>query len=475
MTLHQLEAQKMARRIQSGELTAEAVLRSCLEKIEAREEVIGAWEHLDSRQALEQAQNLDRKTYRGLLHGVPVGAKDIFDTSDMPTEYGSAIYSGHRPVWDAASIAALRAAGAMILGKTVTTEFAIFHPGKTVNPKAPAHTPGGSSSGSAAAVADDMVPLALGTQTAGSIIRPASYCGVVGYKPTFGLIHRAGVKSISESLDTVGTLTRSVADAALLTTVLAGRPHLHPVAALGLIHRAGVKSISESLDTVGTLTRSVADAALLTTVLAGRPHLHPVAALAQPPRIGLCRTPQWDFAEEATTQAFAQASELVRQAGATVVDTSLPNEFDGLATAQAEIMAYEASRGLAFERHTHGDQLSESLSALLAEGAAITPDRYDEALRLAHRCRTTLDEVFQDRDVLLAPSATGEAPEGLDSTGDPIFCRIWTLLHVPCINLPGLKGPGGLPVGIQLVGKVGRDAELLAVARWMEGHMRSVS
>jgi len=428
MTLHQLEAQKMARRIQSGELTAEAVLRSCLEKIEAREEVIGAWEHLDSRQALEQAQNLDRKTYRGLLHGVPVGAKDIFDTSDMPTEYGSAIYSGHRPVWDAASIAALRAAGAMILGKTVTTEFAIFHPGKTVNPKAPAHTPGGSSSGSAAAVADDMVPLALGTQTAGSIIRPASYCGVVGYKPTFGLIHRAGVKSISESLDTVGTLTRSVADAALLTTVLAGRPHLHPV-----------------------------------------------AALAQPPRIGLCRTPQWDFAEEATTQAFAQASELVRQAGATVVDTSLPDTFDGLATAQAEIMAYEASRGLAFERHTHGDQLSESLSALLAEGAAITPDRYDEALRLAHRCRTALDEVFQDRDVLLAPSATGEAPEGLDTTGDPIFCRIWTLLHVPCINLPGLKGPGGLPVGIQLVGKVGRDAELLAVARWMEGHMRSVS
>src|SRR5660398_195232 len=224
MTLHQLEAQKMARRIQSGELSAEAVLRSCLEKIEAREEVIGAWEHLDSRQALEQAQNLDRKTHRGLLHGVPVGAKDIFDTSDMSTEYGSAIYSGHRPVWDAASIAALRAAGAMILGKTVTTEFAIFHPGKTVNPKAPTHTPGGSSSGSAAAVADDMVPLALGTQTAGSIIRPASYCGVVGYKPTFGLIHRAGVKSISESLDTVGTLTRSVADAALLTTVLAGRP-----------------------------------------------------------------------------------------------------------------------------------------------------------------------------------------------------------------------------------------------------------
>src|SRR5680860_491450 len=273
MTLHQLEAQKMARRIQSGELTAEAVLRSCLEKIEAREEVIGAWEHLDSRQALEQAQNLDRKTYRGLLHGVPVGAKDIFDTRDMPTEYGSAIYSGHRPVWDAASIAALRAAGAMILGKTVTTEFAIFHPGKTVNPKAPAHTPGGSSSGSAAAVADDMVPLALGTQTAGSIIRPASYCGVVGYKPTFGLIHRAGVKSISESLDTVGTLTRSVADAALLTTVLAGRPHLHPV-----------------------------------------------AALAQPPRIGLCRTPQWDFAEEATTQAFAQASELVRQACRTSSD-----------------------------------------------------------------------------------------------------------------------------------------------------------
>jgi amidase len=421
MLLHQLEAQEIVKYIRSGELTAEAMICSCLEQIEAREEVIRAWEFLDSRQALEQARNVDNKKGHGLLQGVPVGVKDLFDTCDMPTGYGSEIYRGNRPAWDAAVVSALRAAGAIILGKTVTTEFALYRPGKTTNPHNSGHTPGGSSSGSAAAVAAGMVPLSLGTQTAGSVIRPASYCGVVGFKPTFGLIPRAGLKLISESLDTIGTFTRSVADAALLTSVLSGRPDISPV-----------------------------------------------TDVVSPPCIGLCRTPQWSFAEEATTRAFAQAAELLQNAGALVVKTSLPAAFKGLATAQEDIMAYEAFRSLAFEKNVHEERLSETLSSLLSVGEVLDTDCYVEAQALARRCRENLDEVFQKYDVLLVPSATGEAPSGLAATGDPIFSRIWTLLHVPCINLPGLRSPLGLPVGIQLVGNVGRDAELLAAAGWVE-------
>lgn len=424
MTAHQLSAQEMLQGVDEGKFTAEELVLSCLDRIKTREEVIGAWEYLDCDQALEQARNLDKNKCRGLLHGVPVGVKDLFDTSDMPTGYGSDIYRGHRSSWDAAVVAALRAAGAVILGKTVTTEFALYRPGKTTNPHNSRHTPGGSSSGSAAAVAANMVPLALGTQTAGSIIRPASYCGVVGFKPTFGFIPRAGLKSISESLDTIGTFTRTVKDAALLAAVLSDRPDLRTV-----------------------------------------------PAVDKPPRIGLCRTPQWSFAEEATIRVFNQAAELLRRSGATVVEISLPPAFDGLAKAQEDIMAYEAVRSLAYEKNVHGELLSEKLSALLSVGAAITTTRYDAAQSLAHQCRDDLHEVFQGYDALLVPSATGEAPRSLAVTGDPIFSRIWTLLHVPCINLPGLSGPQGLPVGIQLVGKAGRDTELLAVAGWMEGLM----
>lgn len=422
--LHQLDTQEIKELIATGKLTSEAFVRSCLARIKINDKVIGAWEHLDSQLAIQQALTLDKRLSHGALHGIPVGVKDLFDTCDMPTAYGSDIYRNYRPSWDAAVVSALRASGAVILGKTVTTEFATYRPGRTTNPHAPEHTPGGSSSGSAAAVADGMVPLALGTQTAGSVIRPASYCGVVGYKPTYGFIHRAGIKLISESLDTIGTFTRTVADAALLASVLSGRSDLHPV-----------------------------------------------KMSTQPPRIGLCQTPQWDYAETATTTVFYRAAELLQKAGAQVVDTHLPEAFDGLATAQEDIMAYEATRGLAFESNNHRDKLSSKLSMLLTSGTEITPKCYDHALRQADSCRSNLNEVFKDLDVILAPSAPGEAPKGLDSTGDPIFSRIWTLLHTPCINLPGFRGPGGLPVGIQLIGKVGRDAELLAAARWVEQQM----
>jgi len=419
--LNEHTAAEAARAISAGGISAEALVRACLERIAEREPVVGAWEHLEPAAALAAARDLDRGAPRGPLHGVPVGIKDVFDTVDAPTTYGSPIYRGHRPAWDAACVASLRAAGAVVLGKTVTTEFAAYHPGKTANPHNPAHTPGGSSSGSAAAVADGMVPLALGTQTAGSVVRPASFCGVVGYKPTYGWISRAGLKPLAESLDTVGLFARSVEDAALLGSVLCGRPAL----------------------------RSKSDP-------------------GNPPRFGVCRTHEWDRAAPATVSALAEAGDRFGRAGARTTDLPPPEGFRGLAEAQQAIMAFEAARAFAFEVRNHPGQLSGKLRELLATGEACTPEAYDRARALTDDARRLLPEVFGENDVLLVPSAIGEAPLGLSATGDPLFSRVWTLLGVPCVNLPGLTGPSGLPVGVQLVGLPGRDAELLGMAAWAE-------
>ncbi len=395
------------------------LVRACLARIEAREGTVGAWEHMDPERVWAQVREIEQGRAAGALRGIPVGIKDVFDTWDLPTAYGSPIYRGHRPPWDASCVALLRATGAVILGKTVTTEFAAYHPGKTANPRQPDHTPGGSSSGSAAAVADNMVPLALGTQTAGSVIRPASFCGVVGYKPTFGWVARAGTKPLADSLDTIGWFARSVEDAALLASVLCGRPSLR----------------------------------------------HPPLP-AEPPRIGTCRTHEWPSAEPATVAALGDAAQRLFEAGAPQDLVELPGSFRGLAEAQTVIMAYEAARSLAFEHRSHADRLSPKLLELIRTGNACPPERYDDAQKLARTCRASLDEVFGPRDALLVPSAPGEAPRGLSSTGDPVFNRIWTLLGVPCVNLPGLQGPRGLPVGVQLVGRPGQDERLLAVARW---------
>jgi Asp-tRNA(Asn)/Glu-tRNA(Gln) amidotransferase A subunit family amidase len=418
---HELSATQAAACIARGELTSAALVESCLERIAAREGLIGAWEHLDPEQALVQARERDRTRVRGPLHGIPVGIKDIIATVDMPTGYGSPIYRGWQPAWDAACVAALRAAGAVIMGKTVTTEFAVYQPGRTANPHNPGHTPGGSSSGSAAAVADLMVPLALGTQTAGSIIRPASFCGVVGCKPTFGYIDRAGLKPCAESLDTIGVFARSINDAALALAVLSGRPEL---------------AAAET----------------------------PTAA----PRVGFCRTHEWPLADKATELALASACEALLAAGATLVGIALPQLFSGLADAQALIQAYETSRALAYESREHAAQLSPSLLALIQAGREFTPTAYDRARDLAGRCRAALPALFDGIDIMLAPSVKGEAPAGLDATGDPVFNRIWTLLHVPCLNLPAIIGPAGLPVGVQLVGPLGSDARTLRMARWVE-------
>jgi Asp-tRNA(Asn)/Glu-tRNA(Gln) amidotransferase A subunit family amidase len=416
-----LTAAVAARRIADGELSSERLVRHLLERIVERDGDVGAWEHVDPAAALAQARARDRTPPRGPLHGVPVGVKDIIDTADMPTGYGSPIWRGHRPARDAACVALIREAGAVVLGKTVTTELAYFSPGRTANPHDLGRTPGGSSSGSAAAVADHMVPVAFGTQTAGSIIRPAAFCGVVGYKPSFGTISRSGVLPFAESLDTVGSIAGSVADAALLVSVAAGRPDL-------LLH----------------------------------------AGPGQAPRVAVYRSAAWDQMSAGSQVALNGAARRLAEAGGDVSDAALPEWFAELPEAQATVMAFEAARSFAPERREHGDRLSPQLRALLDEGADCSPAEYLGALGLAQAGRRELAALFQRHDLILTPSAPGEAPVGLDSTGDPCFNRAWTLLGAPCVHLPTGSGDAGLPVGVQLVGRPGDDARLLVSAAWVE-------
>jgi Asp-tRNA(Asn)/Glu-tRNA(Gln) amidotransferase A subunit family amidase len=386
----------------------------CLDAVDRWEPSVHAWAHLDRELARSHARAVGRSAP---LAGMVVGVKDIFDTADLLTEYGSPIYAGHRPRADAGAVAQLRDAGAVVLGKTVTTEFALFEPGPTANPHRAAHTPGGSSSGSAAAVATGMVDVALGTQTAGSVIRPASFCGVMGYKPTFGTVTTAGVKPIAQSLDTVGCLARDVAALDRLRVALTGR-------------RA-------------------------------------MSRLAGPPRIALVRTEQWPDADVDAREAVEQAARCAVDAGAIVIDTELPAVLDGLAARQPDVMTYEAARSLAWEWHEHRDQLSPSVVRIVEQGNAVDPDDYDAIVARAVDGRVACEELFADADVLLTLAAAGEAPATREHTGDPRFARLWTLLGVPSISVPGMVGATDLPIGVQLVGRQGDDDRLLACAAWL--------
>jgi Asp-tRNA(Asn)/Glu-tRNA(Gln) amidotransferase A subunit family amidase len=421
-----LSARRIASDIAQGRLTAEAALRACLERIEAVEPDVQAWQWLDPEVALGAARALDRGPSRGVLHGVPIGVKDVFDTCDMPTAYGSALYAGNRPMHDAASVATVRSKGALVVGKTVTTEFAYSSPSKTRNPHRPTHTPGGSSSGSAAAVAAGMVPLAFGTQTAGSIIRPASFCGAVGYKPSFGLIERAGVKTFAASLDTVGVIANSVGDAAFLVAAASDRPALADVA--------------------------------------------PATGL----RVGLYRSREFDRAEPATRDAMARAARIFENIGFKVRDIPVDGRIDYLDLQEA-LMDWEVLRALSFERLFHFDKLAAKTREqiqLLESRASL--QRYDAAVQEINRARVTLPDVFGVCDVLLVPSAPGEAPLGLASTGDPVFNQVWTMLHMPCVTIPTGYGPAGMPVGVQLVGQIGDDARLLSAATELEAALGPV-
>ncbi len=417
---------ELATAISRGDTTCEAVTRQLLEHTSSREPVVRAWIHLDADQALAQARRIDATASTAQLRGVPVGVKDVFDTFDMPSRYGSPIYADHQPRSDAAAVALTRGIGGLVFGKTVTTEFATFTPNVTTNPHNPAHTPGGSSSGSAAAVAAGMVPVAFGTQTIGSVIRPAAYCGVVGYKPTFGLLPRFGVKAISECLDTVGCFTRSVADAAFFVGALARRP----------------------------LAMGTADHA---------------------PRIGLCLTAQWPHAQPETQTLFAGLGARLSGAGASVADFSLPSLYDGINAAQDIIAAVEMAACLADEHRRFSHQMSERLRTRLDEGATIPVREYDAAMALARAGRQSLADAMAGFDVLVVPSAIGEAPEGLGATGDPVFNRTWSLLHTPCVHVPLTTGPNGLPLGVQVVGRIGDDARTLASAHWIEQQLRDAA
>ncbi len=410
-----------AKAIAAGSLTAEALTIACLDRILFREPVVHAWTYLAAEAALAQARALDRQSGGGPLKGLPIAVKDLIDTGDMPTAYGSKLYADHRPARDASCVALARSHGAIVMGKTVTTEFAYFDPGPTANPHNPGHTPGGSSSGSAAAVADGMVPLAFATQTAGSIIRPAAYCGCVGYKPTFGMLDVTGIRPFAVSLDTLGVLAADVADAAFFAAVLAGRPGLRV----------------DGLD----LT---------------------------PPRIGLCRTPEWPAAEPAMRKRLEETAERSNRAGCSLIEVTLPQSFERLGQAQWTVMAFEAARSTHAEMRTDPAGVSPKMRALAEAGAALPADDYDAARKLAADALAGLDEAMAEVDLLLVPAAPGEAPAGLSATGDPLFNRGWSLLGVPCVALPCGTGPQGLPLAVQLVGRRGGDCRLLAAAAWME-------
>ena len=412
-------ASEAAAAIAAGKLTSEALVSECLERVRAREDEVRAWAHIDPEHALAQARRRDREAPRSRLHGIPVGVKDVIDTCDMPTEYGSPIYKRHRPACDAACVAQVRELGGVILGKTVSTEFATRHPNKTRNPRNLEYTPGGSSSGSAAAVADGMVPVAFGTQTSSSIIRPAAFCGVIGYKPTFGLINRAGLKFLSEAMDTIGTLTCTVPDAALIVEALSGMPET-------------------SFDEVPALKL----------------------------RIGFCRTPYWAEADAPTHARLEEAARTLAAAGAQVQGVALDDEFGTLAQTQVEVSSYEFFRALTHERTRFPERISASLTARIAAGGKVTRAQYESGIAHTERCRRRIADVFRDHDVLLAPSAPGEAPKGLERTGEPIFGLMWTLLGLPCMTIPCGNGPQGLPLGAQFVGRHGGDRALFLAAEW---------
>ncbi|MDB5362844.1 MAG: Aspartyl-tRNA(Asn) amidotransferase subunit Glutamyl-tRNA(Gln) amidotransferase subunit [Rhodospirillales bacterium] len=407
------------RRIAAGALSAEAAVRQAFERIDKREAVLQAWVALAREPAIAAARALDRGPDTGLLHGVPIGIKDIMATHDLPTRCGSPIYRDWQPPHDAAVVALARRAGALVVGKTVTTEFAYFGAGPTVNPHDAARTPGGSSSGSAAAVGAGMVPLATGTQTAGSIVRPAAFCGIVGYKPSFGLIDPAGVKPLAVTLDTIGVLGASVADVALFVEAVTG---------------LDLRAAAERAD--------------------------------RPRRIGLCRSPAWDAASAEMQAAFLSLPG--RLAGAELVECELPAEVAAVLAAQKRIMAFEAAHALAYEADAQWPRLSPKLQELLTEGRATSRADYARDRALVPRLAAALDAIFAGVDVLISPSAAGVAPLREAGTGDPLFNRLWTLAGTPAINVPGLRDPAGLPLGVQVVAPVGRDAAAIEAAAWLE-------
>ena len=415
-----LSAVEAARRIAAGSLTAETLIRSCLERIEQREPQVRAFEHIAANEAICTAKALDKGPSCGPVQGLPFAAKDNYDTFDMPTTCGSPIYAGNRPACDASTVALARAAGAILVGKTVMTEFAYVKPGKTRNPHDPTRAPGGSSSGSAAAVAAGMVPIALGSQTVGSVIRPAAFCGAAAFKPTYHLLPVTGIKGMAWSLDTAGVFGRTVADCALFVDGLLGTDY--------------------------------------TAVL----------ECTEPPSVVLCHTHDWPDAQPVAGAALEEARSRFTKAGAKVRAIELPSNFSALRESLLVVLAFEMAKVLAPEAARHHHLLSPQLQEQLERGRTTHFADYSRAKLATAAYRARLGDLFGDADVLMAHASPGEAPVGDAYTGFSFFNGVCTLLGMPCVNVPGLKGPNGMPVGVQAIGRIGEDARTLAAAHWME-------
>jgi Asp-tRNA(Asn)/Glu-tRNA(Gln) amidotransferase A subunit family amidase len=434
--LNWLTATEAARLIADGAITSEEHVRACLARIEATEPTVQAWAHLDPDFALDQARDADQRRMRGApcgpLHGVAVGIKDIIDVRGLPTEDGTVLHAGRMPRRDATVVSRLRAAGAVILGKTVTTEMAGYAPGRTRNPHDPQHTPGGSSSGSAAAVAAGQVPVALGSQTNGSIIRPASFCGVYGYKPSFGLIPRGGVLRLSRPLDHVGVLGRSLPDIALLAETIAG------------------------FDEDDTDTQPPKARPPLARTLAEAPPL--------PPKLALVRTPFWDRLDADARAAF---DELAQALGERAQAFDLPDSAAQAIDWHRTIFEADLAASFELEHERGADQMSASLRGQIERGMRITAVEYHKAVARREILNEGFASLFESFDAFVTPATVGTAPTGLASTGDPLLATLWTFCGMPALSLPLARGDNGLPLGVQLVGARGDDARLLRTARWL--------
>ncbi len=420
MALNEWTLGELARGISNGTISSTDIIKACLDRIAAREPIVKAWAYIDPEAAIEEANRLDKEPPRSPLHGIPIGVKDIIDTVDMPTSYGSEAFAEHHPERDAACISRLRNAGAVILGKTVTTEFAYFAPGATTNPHDRTHTPGGSSSGSTAAVADFHVPIALGSQTAGSIIRPASYTGVIGYKPSYATYPLDGILPLAPSLDTLGVFTRALADLTLVNNVLAQDNAFHN-------HEPAAR----------------------------RPH-----------KIAVVRSPDWRQGTSTMRAAFDAFVERIRADGLDCRSVE-PPQISPIIEAQIDLMAYESVATLGPIVAEFGAAIRPETRALIERGRQVDADFEQRLAVVKGLADEMLDELFLEHDIILTPSAPGEAPAGLERTGDPIFNRVWTFCGVPCINVPVARGAGSLPLGVQFVGNRGADMDLLAIAIYL--------
>ena len=439
MSSPKLSAVEMVQSLKKGEITSEELVKSYIEQIKKKEKEVEAWEFFDQELALAQAKKLDalhQSGKHGDLHGIPVGIKDIFDTADMPTTDGTEIHKKN-PSWnDCTVVSKLKQAGAVIMGKTVTAELAYYSPGKTKNPHDTTRTPGGSSSGSAAAVASHMVPLAVGSQTNGSVIRPASYCGVVGYKPTKGLISRHLVLQVSRPLDQIGVFANSIEDAALISEQLIGHDKQDPDTSLKPIPK-------------------------LLAASRQKPPMEPILAYI--------KLPFMDKLEDDVMEGFNEVKDELKSK---VDEIELPEGFTKIPDWHKIIMESDMARSFSEEYKKSKNKLSDKIIEAIERGMKYTSVEYNDALSKIDVANTYFKQFFHDYDAILTPSACGEAPKGLQSTGNPIFCTVWTYCGMPCISLPLLQGKNGLPVGVQLVSSLFDDERLFRNASWLASKIK---